>query len=103
MVISNLKTCYCEASKDIIIEFKSQALHNIGFKYKKASGSDQAWEWQLSLPHSCSMEDCHFRSKNRIVCTFELNFKTSLVDTLVAHYVQCAAAVLGQHGNRVQA
>ena len=39
MVIPTLKTCYFEASEDIITKFKSQALHIIKIKYWKASGS----------------------------------------------------------------
>ena len=39
MVIPTLKTCYFEASEDIILtKFKSQALHIIKIKYLKASG-----------------------------------------------------------------
>ena len=38
MVIPTLKTCYFEASEDIITKFKSQALHIIIIKYWKASG-----------------------------------------------------------------
>ena len=38
MVIPTLKTCYFEASEDTITKFKSQALHIIKFKYRKASG-----------------------------------------------------------------
>ena len=39
MVIPTLKTCYFEASEDIITKFKSQALHIKKIKYLKASGS----------------------------------------------------------------
>ena len=39
MIIPTLKTCYFEASEDIITKFKSQALHVIKIKYWKASGS----------------------------------------------------------------
>ena len=39
MVIPTLKTCYFEASEDIITKFKSQALHNIKIKHWKASGN----------------------------------------------------------------
>ena len=39
MVIPTLKTCYFEASEDIITKFKSQTLHIIRIKYWKASGS----------------------------------------------------------------
>ena len=39
MVIPTLKTCYFEASEDIITKFKSQALYIIKIKYWKASGS----------------------------------------------------------------
>ena len=39
MVIPTLKTCYFEASEDIITKFKPQALHIIKIKYLKASGS----------------------------------------------------------------
>ena len=39
MVIPTLKTCYFEASEDIMTKFKSQALHIIRIKYWKASGS----------------------------------------------------------------
>ena len=39
MVIPTLKTCYFEASEDIITKFKSQALHIIKIKYWRASGS----------------------------------------------------------------
>ena len=39
MVIPTLKTCYFEASEDIITKFKSQALQIIKIKYLKASGS----------------------------------------------------------------
>ena len=39
MVIPTLKTCFFEASEDIMTKFKSQALHIIRIKYWKASGS----------------------------------------------------------------
>ena len=39
MVIPTLKTCYFEASEDIITKFKSQALNIIKIKYGKVSGS----------------------------------------------------------------
>ena len=39
MVIPTLKTCYFEASEDIMTKFKSQALHIIRIKHWKASGS----------------------------------------------------------------
>ena len=39
MTIPTLKTCYFEASEDIVTKFKSQALHTIRIKYWKASGS----------------------------------------------------------------
>ena len=39
MVIPTLKTCYFEASEDIMTKFKSQALHKIRIKHWKASGS----------------------------------------------------------------
>ena len=39
MVIQTLKTCYFEASEDIMAKFKSQALHIIRTKYSKASRS----------------------------------------------------------------
>ena len=64
MVIPTLKTCYFEASEDIMTIFKSQALHTIRMKLKSQ------WEWQPSLPHSCPPENCHFRSKNEIFMYF---------------------------------
>ena len=39
MVIPTLKTCYFEASEDIITKFKSQVLHIIRIKYQKVGGS----------------------------------------------------------------
>ena len=39
MGIPTLKTCYFEASEDIMTKFKSQALHVIRIKYWKAGGS----------------------------------------------------------------
>ena len=38
MVIPKLKTCYFEASEDIITKFKSQALYITKIKYWQASG-----------------------------------------------------------------
>ena len=37
MIIPTLKACYFEASEDIIIKFKSQALHIIKIKYGGAT------------------------------------------------------------------
>ena len=39
MVIPTLKTCYFEASEDIITKFKSQAPNIMKIKYGKVSGS----------------------------------------------------------------
>ena len=39
MNIPTLRTCHFEASEDIMTKFKSQALHVIEIKYRKASGS----------------------------------------------------------------
>ena len=39
MVIPNLKTCYFEASEDIMIKFKSQGLYSKRIKYWNPSGN----------------------------------------------------------------
>ena len=70
MVIPNLKTCYFEASEDVITKFKLQALHIIRIKYWKASWSGNPPSLPPSLPHSYPPENCHFRSKSEIFYTF---------------------------------
>ena len=65
----SLKSWPFEGSEDIMTKFKTQALHIIRIKYRKVA----------TLSHSCSLENCHLCTNNKIFYTILLTAVQRLV------------------------